>query len=254
MISTVLFEAILLIIAVLAIIYFWGSTISLKEQLRLTVTLNKAQLKPLQDFHDFAVKDKVREMTERIFTEPSNELSANLQMYMNKLSASVLNVDMLTSQQKPILEAISSLKTAVTRELKYLNKELDLYKDYRNGNAVKLGIAFSEFCNRDAMVNGRREFCRGQMHNFRDRYFCDKCGFSSEVNKEPADDFVEIKIGTDYGENCNRSVCIDNEIVVCAGTIIDNREGGCSCPTGHPPCSHCTTDGRECDKCGWIPT
>jgi len=46
------------------------------------------------------------------------------------------------------------------------------------------------------------------------------------------------------GDLCNREGCIG---------IIDEfeKDGCCTCHTGHPPCSYCTTDASYCPVCGW---
>ena len=42
----------------------------------------------------------------------------------------------------------------------------------------------------------------------------------------------------------------------CQGTlqIVKPFDGGCSCHTGNPPCSYCTTTTLECDECCWSET
>lgn len=60
-------------------------------------------------------------------------------------------------------------------------------------------------------------------------------------------------IGREYGEKCNRLIWRNCTLAPCHGIIKDNREGSCQCPTGHPPCSYCTTDGRYCSICDWTP-
>lgn len=55
-----------------------------------------------------------------------------------------------------------------------------------------------------------------------------------------------MEFGNEHGETCNRRGC--------EGVIeeIDNREGGCSCHMGHPPCGYCTTNlDLYCSECGW---
>lgn len=44
------------------------------------------------------------------------------------------------------------------------------------------------------------------------------------------------------GEKCNRDGC--------AGIIIHEREGCCSCHI-NPPCGYCTDDGAYCPVCNW---
>lgn len=46
------------------------------------------------------------------------------------------------------------------------------------------------------------------------------------------------------GDICNRDGCM--------GLIVgDEKEGGCSCHTGNPPCGYCTEQNQYCDTCGW---
>ena len=52
------------------------------------------------------------------------------------------------------------------------------------------------------------------------------------------------KEGTQTGEMCNRDGC--------TGIIGEyEKEGCCSCHTGHPPCAYCVEDNHYCPVCGW---
>ena len=53
----------------------------------------------------------------------------------------------------------------------------------------------------------------------------------------------EVEHGYAPGDICNRNEC--------DGTMIDQRDGSCSCHTGHPPCGYCTACITECDECGY---
>lgn len=53
-------------------------------------------------------------------------------------------------------------------------------------------------------------------------------------------------IGELKGEHCNRPV----EGKFCQGIIQKSYEGGCSCSSGFPPCSDCTSP-TYCPVCNW---
>ena len=57
-------------------------------------------------------------------------------------------------------------------------------------------------------------------------------------------DYIEDEEGYFEGELCNRDGCFG---------IIETieKEGGCYCHTGNPPCGYCTQQNEYCEKCGW---
>ncbi len=55
---------------------------------------------------------------------------------------------------------------------------------------------------------------------------------------------MDKKVGIFEGEVCNRDGC--------TGIIkLYEKEGCCSCHTGNPPCSYCTTNNQYCPECNW---
>ncbi len=55
-----------------------------------------------------------------------------------------------------------------------------------------------------------------------------------------------VEPGTEPDDTCNR---LQEDGTYCTGTMQDQREGGCNCPSGMPPCGYCTTTHTECDEC-----
>lgn len=54
----------------------------------------------------------------------------------------------------------------------------------------------------------------------------------------------------DVGTQCFRDT---DQGRVCTGIIElrETRGHGCSCHTGHAPCSYCTQQNEFCPECGW---
>ncbi len=53
---------------------------------------------------------------------------------------------------------------------------------------------------------------------------------------------LELKLGTEEGEKCNRDDC--------SGVIAIHRDGPCQCHI-NPPCHACEHAKLACEKCGW---
>lgn len=58
-----------------------------------------------------------------------------------------------------------------------------------------------------------------------------------------------IIVGEELGENCHRH---GEQGIICRGVIKQyDKERGCSCHVGNPPCSSCTENNHYCPHCEW---
>jgi len=62
---------------------------------------------------------------------------------------------------------------------------------------------------------------------------------------------ADAPLGVDEGEMCLRSHGEERPCLAKIEYMPDERLGGCWCPSGHPPCSYCTSTMPECPSCGW---